>query len=111
MSAMMALCIHLIVRDKGELTIFNRRAILNKIDPELMKTMSAMSEQKVSIILHSHDGCDDRCQKILGELGGKIKYEYPLIDSFSVEISASKLMDLASARYVKYIAADASVKT
>jgi|LSQX01.2.fsa_nt_gb serine protease AprX len=94
---------------QGGFAIFNRRAILKKIDPELMKTMSAMSEKKVSIILHSHG--DDRCQKILGELGGKIKYEYPLIDSFSVEISASKLMELASARYVKYIAADASVKT
>lgn len=73
--------------------------------------MSAMSDQTVSIILHSHGGCDDRCQDILEELGGEVKYEYPLIDSFSVEIPSSKLIRLASARYVKYIAADIAVKT
>ena len=96
---------------KEGIAIFTRRAILNKIDPELMKTMSAMSDQTVSIILHSHGGCDDRCQEILKKLGAEVKYEYPLIESFSVEIPSSKLIDLASARYVKYIAADVSVKT
>ncbi|HZJ58000.1 MAG TPA: S8 family peptidase [Clostridia bacterium] len=94
---------------EGGIVIITRRAILKKIDPELMKTMSAMSEQTVSIILHSHGGCDNRCQEILDKLGGEVKYEYPLIDSFSVEISSSKLMELASARYVRYIAADVSV--
>lgn len=76
-----------------------------------MKSMNVMSDQTVAIILHSHGGCDDRCQKILDKLGAEIKYEYPLIDSFSVEIPSSKLIELASARYVKYIAADVSVKT
>lgn len=76
-----------------------------------MKNMSAMSDQKVSVILHSHTSCDDRCQEILDRLGAEIKYEYPLIDSFSIEIPSSKLVELASARYVKYIAADISVKT
>ncbi|NLI60106.1 MAG: S8 family peptidase [Clostridiales bacterium] len=98
---------------KEDITIFTRRAILKKIDPQLMKTMRTMSDadQTVSIILHSHGGCDDRCQEILQKLGAEVKYQYPLIDSFSVEIPSSKLMDLASARYVKYIAADISVKT
>lgn len=95
---------------KGGIAIFTRRAAIKKIDPELMKTMGTMSDQTVSIILHSHGDCNDRCQEILKKLGAEVKYEYPLIDSFSVEISPSKLMDLASARYVKYIAADVSVK-
>lgn len=74
-----------------------------------MKTMNAMSDQTVSIILHSYGDCNDRCEEILESLGAEVKYEYPLIDSFSVEIPQSKLIELASARYVKYIAADASV--
>ena len=106
-------CIQLITIDrirKGVIIIFTRRAILKKIDPELMKTMNTMSDQSVSIILHSHKGCDDICQETLAKLGAKVKYQYPLIDSFSVEIPSSKLLDLAAARYVKYITADASVK-
>ncbi|NLJ41127.1 MAG: S8 family peptidase [Clostridiales bacterium] len=71
--------------------------------------MKIMSDQKVSIILHSHGGCDKVCQEILKSLDAEVKYEYPLINSFSVEISTSKLMDLASVQYVKYIAADVTV--
>lgn len=95
---------------KGVIAIFTRRAILKKIDPELMKTMNTMSDQPVSIILHSHKGCDNICQETLEKIGATVKYEYPLIDCFSVEIPSSKLLDLAAARYVKYITADASVK-
>ena len=41
-------------------------------------------------------------------LAGRSSTNIPLIDSFSVEDIRIKLMELASARYVKYIAADAS---
>ncbi|HZJ82915.1 MAG TPA: S8 family peptidase [Clostridia bacterium] len=84
---------------------------MNKIDPQLIKKSNILSDQKVSIILHSQGNCHDRCEEAIKHLGATIKYDYPLIESYSIEIPYSKLIDLASISHVRYIAADVSVKT
>lgn len=91
--------------------IITSRAILKKIDPQLMKQMTTMSDQKTTIILHSDEKCSGQCRDILEKMGVKIKYELPLIDSYCVEVPYSKLTDIAALKHVKYLGADVSVKS
>lgn len=76
-----------------------------------MKQMTTLSDQNVTIILHSDANYSERCRDILMKMGVKIKYELPLIDSYCVEVPYEKLADLAALHQVKYLGADITVKS
>jgi serine protease AprX len=90
--------------------LFRNQSIRKKIDPDLINSMRAMGNEKATVILYSSDGCQEDCRRTLERLEGKIKYELPLIQGYSVEIPYRRLTDLAALHVVKYIAADAKVK-
>ena len=91
--------------------ILGKSALLRKIDPELMKPMRAMSNEKVGVIIYSRADCRGNCKEKLEKLGVQVKYNLPLIDGYAFDVPYNQLMDLASLRDVKYIASDISVKT
>ena len=74
-------------------------------------TDKTISDKNVTIILHSDVECSGQCRNILKNMGIKIKYELPLIDSYCVEVPYNKLTDLAALRHVKYLGADVVVKS
>jgi serine protease AprX len=81
----------------------------SKVDPELLKEALAQPHGTLSVILRESDPASNRAEKLVGDLGGTITNELPIVGGFSAQIPASAVAPIAASAAVWRLWGDASL--
>ena len=85
------------------------RYILQKIDPDIINSLSVKSNNKRRVILSAKDF--EKCRIILKDENVRVVREFPLINAYSVEIPEDRLAALAANNVIRYISSDVEAHT
>ncbi len=85
------------------------RYILNKIDPDIINSLSIKANDYRRVILSAKDF--EKCRMILKDENVRVVREFPLINAYSVDIPQDRLAALAASNVIRYISSDVEAHT
>ncbi|MFI5042652.1 MAG: hypothetical protein ACHQNA_12540, partial [Acidimicrobiales bacterium] len=82
-----------------------------KVDPGLLREALARPAATLHVIVRESRPASNAAERLVGDLGGKVSLELPLVDGFSASLPASGLAALARSDSVVRIWGDARIRS